>query len=85
MPKTNVKACATPFNSLTAHIAYEQVSGKAGCVSHVVVKLWPVRVAMADLGGEYSELQALKELRRNAKRFIRFEGWDSARALGLVA
>lgn len=73
------------FNTLTASINHSKGRRRNSVVSHITVKLGPVTVAKATLGGKYNEQQAVKEFTRLPHRFTKLAGFASAKQLGLVA
>ena len=76
------------YKSLSAsiiHLTSPRKGAKPKVVSSIAIVLGPFTVASAQLGGRYSEDQALNEYRRNPQRFRKGPGYPSAVALGLVA
>ncbi len=73
------------FDSLTATVKHGRGYGKVRTVSYITIKLGPVRVAQATLGGKYSPEQAISDFKRLPHRFSKLSGYEAATQLGLVA
>lgn len=74
--------------NLTAAIAVNKVEGKAGFLSHIIIKQGVLHVAHAKLVGKYNEQQALAAFKREPNKFTpapKFVGVLNVLALALAA
>ena len=70
--------------NLTAAITVNKVEGKAGFLSHILIKQGELHVAHAKLVGKYNEQQALAAFKREPNKFTatpKFTGALNALAL----
>lgn len=85
MATVAVPTVALSAYTLTVHVSPVE-TGKAKCpvATRIVIKMGDQFVAYGQLGGKYSQSQALSEFRRNPARFKPQGGYESAKAVGLV-